>query len=1561
MIAIDIFEGFSEAERQSFSDSASVKLQERWQTVCDEYDGSKRQHEKFKTEQEQKQFELERDVGQLKQQYEEEHKTRIQLQQKAEDAQEKVASLEKELQQLNIKNETLLCELKITKSEGESLTSTSNALSGTIETKNRLILELKNQITALEEQVSGAMKAKADAQIQSEEAANLQVQLQHKEKRLSQERSLLRGQVELLQEQLEKRVHEAMVLRNEHSSQLVQLRQDLHTATTECRVLKENQEQLEKTAEDCRKRVSELLEALSDARDNELKLEESFRMELNAQQKLVTIYQTSSEDLKSQCEELERGVLELRSLLKEASEQYGALERAKEQQAKDADTQLQKREELIADLRDELDKVNMLLEANAKKEEQNAMFSLTPAASAASQLMSKGLTLSQLYAEHLTATDKLLKAEEENSRLTSYIDHILQEIEDRAPALKKQREEYQTAVNNVAALQKQLDENNEASRSVREENSELERRCKFLMREQDRLSAQNGDLSRQVTVLLTQVEAARAGLPPPSVDDVGTATTGQEVVSAQLLCFRDVSELQQQNQKLLHTVRTLTDQAEQANTSAKDELIKELQEQLAEAHAELETLQRSRDRIEALVENIGRQRDTYKSLLAKQNSDLSAAADNTVNKTPGALSAEAAADRAQVRQLKEEVARVSKELESCKASLTAAQQELKASEKKYQDNLKESQRLLDDMRSTLDKTRSQNVKLLSHAEYNDERIKTLQGNCESYQRQVNALEEKNTTLQSIVSRHEATMDHLRGEHMTLVKKYSHAEVISNNLREEKLLFKETEARLLAEREAAMRQESSQAMVLASLASIKNNLEHKDASDKMRLQNQIADLTDQNLRLKAKLETNTDLKEATNKLSVVEEKLKTCERERASNMEHLTATKEHLHTLQTRYEESLQREKELALQLKQAQAAGNKQNDSSTDGGEVSTGPSLRDLEVQLTEERGKVSALQRSLQHNKDSLASLQTMCAQQEKELALSTEAARTTLQKLEDMSAEKVAMEKQLSELQERLEKLQQQSDERIAELSRQLQQTQEDVLSSKDVVETARTDLEAAKQVETDAKKIIEEAQRETLAVQQKYEREVMLHGTDLQTLAKLKEEAAQYTQKIEKITAEKVAAEETLKEVQRAGTELQEALKRECDSLSERTKELEQQNSSLVDQFSQLSDKMAAIQSKMGQDGNESLGNISISEDECRTSEQLREVVKYLRRERELATGRCDVAQAELTRVKAQLECAQKRADHLNSELTQARQNQQASLDTTSRYGELLRKVHTVDALADSNRLLRQEKEDLQQRADQDRTKAEALAAQVEPLNLKIAEAVAETETLQVEKKALEKDVEMYKKRTQELVEKLNRAKPEDFVKMQQELAASKTSLSLKEAESTKLRMQVNQLQKNIQTMVTSRQGVQQQLSVAKDEKTKFMEENKKLTAEKSRLVAQVGQLQDRNTALVAAQQQEQLKHLELRNQILQQMGEVKQREEVAKRESEQFKKEMEASKRAGQSTMTKLQEVDNKNADLQKQIIQLRKIATKYKKVAETATVSITNIKECCLTRVRVLMVLTLAG
>ena len=70
--------------------------------------------------------------------------------------------------------------------------------------------------------------------------------------------------------------------------------------------------------------------------------------------------------------------------------------------------------------------------------------------------MSKGLTLSQLYNEYVTTLQKLFRAEEENKRMTRYVEQILREIEEKAPMLRKQRDDYERALDQVCILGQSL-------------------------------------------------------------------------------------------------------------------------------------------------------------------------------------------------------------------------------------------------------------------------------------------------------------------------------------------------------------------------------------------------------------------------------------------------------------------------------------------------------------------------------------------------------------------------------------------------------------------------------------------------------------------------------------------------------------------------------------------------------------------------------------------------------------------------------------------------------------------------------------------------------------------------------------------------------------------------------------------------------------------------------------------------------------------------------------------------------------------------------------------------
>lgn len=273
---------------------------------------------------------------------------------------------------------------------------------------------------------------------------------------------------------------------------------------------------------------------------------------------------------------------------------------------------------------------------------------------------------------------------------------------------------------------------------------------------------------------------------------------------------------------------------------------------------------------------------------------------------------------------------------------------------------------------------------------------------------------------------------------------------------------------------------------------------------------------------------------------------------------------------------------------------------------------------------------------------------------------------------------------------------------------------------------------------------------------------------------------------------------------------------------------------------------------------------------------------------------------------------------------------------------------MDALADSNRLMREEKESIQSACSEYKAKFESLEKEIKPLQEKQRFNANKIEALLLDKKTLENEKEMFKKRTQELVEKLNRAKPEDFVKLQQEVTEQHKSLQSKEAEINRLKNQLSQLSKNQQMIVNQKNQFQQQLNIVREELRKAIEEtkknllernrvqqqcveeNKKNLSEKARLQQQLGQTQERLRALESSSQQAQATH----QQEMGNMLELKQREEAQRHQLEITKQEAENLAEKLKELEGKLAEAVKKADNFEKQSLQLRKIATKYKKAAE---------------------------
>lgn len=76
---------------------------------------------------------------------------------------------------------------------------------------------------------------------------------------------------------------------------------------------------------------------------------------------------------------------------------------------------------------------------------------------------------------------------------------------------------------------------------------------------------------------------------------------------------------------------------------------------------------------------------------------------------------------------------------------------------------------------------------------------------------------------------------------------------------------------------------------------------------------------------------------------------------------------------------------------------------------------------------------------------------------------------------------------------------------------------------------------------------------------------------------------------------------------------------------------------------------------------------------KAQDELVKVIKFLRQEKDIATTKSEVLQAETTRLKAQLALIQKQLQENNDALKKLKESSDVTEKTSSKHAELLRKV------------------------------------------------------------------------------------------------------------------------------------------------------------------------------------------------------------------------------------------------------------------------------------------------
>lgn len=346
-----------------------------------------------------------------------------------------------------------------------------------------------------------------------------------------------------------------------------------------------------------------------------------------SQKKLTELYQSKSNQLSSQNEELEQLVTDLEKqmiLLKdEADASRGSLQELK---AYSEDQEVD-----LVSLRKQVSSTSIDFPPPAIPSDNG---SLSETATAAAMLQKSGKTFTQVYTEYARLQHDLVKERAETAQLKHTLEEIVSEIEQRGPSINQTMDDFERAKLEIDRISTDL----LVATKTRNEALEIAKQTKFqfdaISQEKNLFEKDVKDMARQIQALLRQLDSVSPGMVglqhldrsvmerlSNKVDEgLGSdeyESPAEALIAERLVVFKNIEELQSQNQALRRSLRSVSYQMEQiqqnhgkeqydyhaAEMSEASKLIERLSEQLKLSNLNIETLMRERDQWRRVAES----------------------------------------------------------------------------------------------------------------------------------------------------------------------------------------------------------------------------------------------------------------------------------------------------------------------------------------------------------------------------------------------------------------------------------------------------------------------------------------------------------------------------------------------------------------------------------------------------------------------------------------------------------------------------------------------------------------------------------------------------------------------------------------------------------------------------------------------------------------------------------------------------------------------------------------------------------------------------------------------
>ena len=1282
----------------------------------------------------------------------------------------------------------------------ESKSSAYDKLAEDLATQHQKAVDLRRHVGTLEQNLQTANSAASTAKF--------------KEQSLSQEIEMLKRNNEWLDNELKTKTSEYSKFRKEKNARTAELQRQHELTISENDNLKRTEATLKSRLEDQAQKVEEHLATIQKLEEEAIRSAEGFRLELESASRLAELQKQRAESANTRVHELSTSLEEIRD---EASDEIGRLraEIETEQQEKDAaEARVTELESSIQDLQSELAGVKTNETFSRSVNGNGATTPVrpgTPSGIGSPLSVSRlkgGLSTTQLYSEYKRVERQLADAERTNEQLSATLEEVTQDLQSSGPEIEQLRNDHGRLEAEMVEMSSLMDaaskERDDAVKEARKARGELE----SLTREGEVYRQQLRDLSSEIKVLLMEQHLRENGqnLSAEEITDLKTAAMlsaselegmndTARIISEHLTTFKDISELQGNNVKLLRMIRELGDRMENEEAQEREQVRQKEHEELEQLRVKVATY---KDELQAMVtqsKSYIKERDMFRSMLTRRGQLQS-----TIEATDFARSMPLPPGGTETPPQRfgqslyggpptDEVdyAKLLKELQ---IHFDTYKQEAATDHTALKNQVSDLSKRNSDLQMDASRTSSQLGAAIQRGEM-------LQGNFDMLRAENNELQKRVYSLMENSTKQEMKAQQIAEE---LVEAHGVLDSFRRetaNLKAEKDLWKNVEKRLLDDNESLRNERSRLDKLNGSLQNMLNEREQADAEVRRRLQSNVESLESELQSTKRKL--NDELEDS-RKATLRREYEQEQSHKRIDDLvSSLGSVREELSAAKTSKDHLQARVDEMTVELRSAEERLQVLQSKPTATETSTSNESAQDSVTREQELAVEVSELKRDLE-----LKSVELDRANEQVEDYKSiAQAAEERLQELTDTNDQyREETERLLEEKSRKVQDLEQ----RIADIGSELSTTNGEMSKLRDEHSESGRRLEEQKAAfEAEIARLKDEDERHATAAhfhqedlkaqaeiaqraQQSYETELLKHAEAAKSLQIIRGEANHLKLELVEAKGQAESAQADLAQKEESWSEQKDRYEREVSDLRKRREEVLQQNNILHQQLEGVTNQISALQRDRA-----ALAE-GESENPTASSEftDLQEVIKYLRREKEIVDVQYHLSTQESKRLRQQLDHTQTQLDETRLKLDQQLRTYADAERNTISHNKLMETLNELNLFRESSVTLRAQYKEAETNLAERNKRVEELSAEIEPLKIRVAELESSLENHAEDLKLTHEDRDRWQQRTQNILQKYDRVDPE-------ELEAQKQKLATLEKERDEAVNEKQQLQRQVDTI------------------------------------------------------------------------------------------------------------------------------------------------------------------